>query len=187
MKLNSSIIIALLWSIITHAQKTETFDVATYKIPAGWKKSTKEGMVSYSTSNEAKRNYCAINIYASTLSNGTTEEEFNKAWNDLAAIPFAIKDAPQKDTASDDQGREVITGAGSFVKGSLTGVAMLATYVGFGRTTCVLTLTNDKSYYKTIEDFLGALTLAKTAPPKKSYSNSGESKTHNARQYKHLS
>jgi hypothetical protein len=166
MKLCSSLIAAMLWCIAAYTQKTETFDIATYKIPVGWKKSIKVGVVNYSISDDAKKNYCIINVYASIVSGGTAAEEFSLQWQNLVAVPFGIKNAQQTDTALDEQGRKVITGAGGFVKSSLKGIAMLTVYVGFGRTTSILTLTNDKSYYKQIESFFRALTLAKTTAAK---------------------
>ena len=51
MKKNSITIFALLLTIISYAQ-TETFDISTYKAPKGWVKSTKEGVVTYLTSDE---------------------------------------------------------------------------------------------------------------------------------------
>ena len=177
MKNNFILLVSFFGGMISSAQKKETFDIATYKTPAGWKKSIKQEMVSYSTTIDMKRIYCIIDIYASIVSSGTVEDEFNKQWQELAAVPFAIKETPNKDTATDDDGRNVISGAGSFVKGSLTGIAMLSVYVGFGRTTCILALTNDESYYTTIEDFLGALTLAKTGTGKPVIVPSGNQKT----------
>ena len=158
-------ILLLLWLNIS-AQKKEVFDIATYQPPKGWKKSTKGGLVSYSISNDAKKTYCIINVYASITSSGTATEEFHKQWQELVASAFEVNEIPQKDTAADDDGREVIVGAAGFVRGSLTGVAMLSTYVGFGRTTCILTLTNDGSYQTYIENFLAAFSLKKTAPVK---------------------
>jgi hypothetical protein len=148
---------------IGFTQKTESFDLATYKVPIGWQKESNAGMVSYQSINKEKNIFCAINIYASSISYGTVAEEFQTQWQKLVAVPFTIKEAPAKDTASDDEGLKFITGSGSFVKGNLNGIAMLGVYVGFGKTTSILFLTNDKSYFKTIEDFLSGFTIKKTA------------------------
>lgn len=103
-----------------------------------------------------------INLYASSPTNGTAKEEFEKSWQKFAATPFKIKDAPATDTTADDDGREVTISSGNFNSGSLQGAGVLYTFVGFGRTTAILFLNNDKGYQKNIEDFLSSLELNKT-------------------------
>jgi hypothetical protein len=49
---------------------------STYKAPKGWVKSTKEGVVTYLTSDETYGTYCAINIYTSIPTVGNAGEEF---------------------------------------------------------------------------------------------------------------
>lgn len=164
MKKALSIITMLILSFGCFAQ-TETFDIATYKIPKGWVKSAKAGVVTYSTSNESKGIFCIFNVYASAASKGTVKEEFESDWKELAASRFNIKTAPETDTISDDDGREVIVGSAGFERGSLSGAALLYTFVGFGRTTDILFLTNNKIYQKDIEDFLATLKLNKTFKP----------------------
>ena len=157
--------ISILFYTISFAQKKETFDIATFKVPNGWKKEIKAGLVNYTITNEAKKTFCSIGVYASDASSGLIEQEFSKYWNELVAVPFAVKELPIKDTATDADGREVRTGAGTFIKGSLSGMALLTTYVGFGRTTNVLAMSNNQSYYKDIGDFLNSLSIAIVLQP----------------------
>ena len=166
MKTKYLLLLTLFLTCAGYAQRTESFDIATYKIPTAFKKSLKEGMVSYSNTNDSKGIYCIINVYANINSAGTVTEEFDKQWQSLVAVAFGIKEAPEKDTAIDEEGREVISGAGGFIRDGVTGIAMLTAYVGFGKTTCVLSLTNDKSYYKQIEEFLGGFNLKKSIAPR---------------------
>ncbi len=162
MKKNLSLIIAFLYALISFAQ-TATFDMTTYKVPNGWTKSTKQGLVTYSTSVEAKRTYCIINLYASASTIGNAGEEFVKYWNEYAATPFNIKEEPETEKAEDD-GYEIISGAANFISGKITSLAMLTVIVGYGRTTCVLSLTNDESYQQDIQDFLSSLDIKKKTP-----------------------
>ena len=144
--------------------QTETFDIATYTIPAGWTKSAKEGMVSYITTDETKAIFCIISIYASQESKGTALEEFGRNWTVLVATPLTIKELPQTEKLTDDEGRDVILGAASFVNGNLAGAVMLSTIVGYGLTTNILTMSNDAGYQSVIETFFNGLTIKK-APP----------------------
>ncbi|MEI8047741.1 MAG: hypothetical protein WCI92_10220 [Bacteroidota bacterium] len=154
------ILIGLCLTICAFAQ-TESFDIATYTIPAGWTKSAKEGSVSYITTDDKKSIFCIITIYASQESKGTALEEFDRNWTTLVATPLNIKELPQTDKVSDDEGREVILGAASFVNGNLAGAAMLSTIVGFGLTTNILTMSNDADYQSVIETFFNGLTIKK--------------------------
>ncbi len=154
------ILIGFYQAICAFAQ-AETFDIATYTIPGGWEKSAKDGVVSYITTDETKGIYCIISIYASQPSKGIASEEFDRNWINLAATPLNIKETPQTDKVSDDEGREVILGAANFVSGNLSGAAMLSTIVGFGLTTNILTMSNDAGYQSTIETFFNSLTLKK--------------------------
>ena len=156
------ILIGLCQTICALAQ-TETFDIATYTIPVGWTKSAKEGMVNYITTDETKGIFCIISIYASHPSKGTVSEEFDRNWINLAATPLNIKETPQTEKVTDDEGREVILGAANFVNGNLSGAAMLSTIVGFGLTTNILTMSNDAGYQSTIETFFNGLSLKKVS------------------------
>lgn len=156
------IITVLLCSIISCAQ-TESFDIATYKVPKGWTKSTKPGIVTYSASNEAKHNYCMISIYASKPSTGTTEEEFAKEWKKLVVTPFSVSEEPELNKLS-DEGRDAIAGTATFTMGKVKSAVMLTTVVGFGRTISILTLSNDDSYQADVESFFDGITFDNTVP-----------------------
>lgn len=85
----SCLALSVWWNV--SAQKKETFNFATYTIPIGYTKSVKEGLVSYTSSNESKGSFCIINIYSSIESLGTIDEEFATYWKEVAAVPFNIK------------------------------------------------------------------------------------------------
>ncbi len=159
MKKNSITIFALLLTIISYAQ-TETFDISTYKAPKGWVKSTKEGVVTYLTSDETYGTYCAINIYTSIPTVGNAGEEFTDSWNELVAVPFNIKADPETEISQDD-GWEIISGGANFTSGQIESLALLTTFVGFGKTVNILFLTNDGDHQKDIEEFLSNLTIDK--------------------------
>ncbi|MFN8261327.1 MAG: hypothetical protein U0T31_02090 [Chitinophagales bacterium] len=163
MKTGMVIIITTLFFTFSSYAQTQTFDIATFKIPDGWQKSTKPGLVSYTYSNDNDQTFCIITVYANKAAKGNTGEEFTNDWQELAAKPYNIKKAPETEKAEDD-GWEVISGGANFTKGSLSGLAYLTTLVGYGKTVSILALTNSESYQKVIEDMLGSLELKKTAP-----------------------
>ena len=177
MKKNIITIFALLLTIISCAQ-TETFDIATYKAPKGWEKTTKEGVVSYSTSDETKGSYCIISVYASSATVGNAGEEFMDEWKEFVATPFEIIQDPETEKTEDD-GWEIISGGANFTSNEMSNLALLTTFIGYGRTTSVLSLTNDESHQKDIEDFLSNIDIKKTAT-KTTAANSTAPKTNSA-------
>ena len=172
MKKSFAILVCMLLTMLVYAQQTETFDIATYTIPAGWVKSSGEGVVSYIGTDKDKGTYCIISIHASKATKGTAQEEFNRNWAELAAVPLKINAAPQTGKVADDEGREVMLGMANFINGNLTGAAMLSTIVGFGRTTNILTMTNAGDYQDDIDNFFKGLTLSKNQPTLKNGVNS---------------
>ncbi|MFN8295231.1 MAG: hypothetical protein U0T69_03500 [Chitinophagales bacterium] len=158
------ILIILLWNQFSFAG-TEEFDIATFNMPDGWQKSTKPGLVSYTSTDDKDQTFCIITVYASKVVRGNTGEEFMDDWQELAAKPYNIKEAPETEKAEDD-GWEAISGGANFTKGSLNGLAYLTTLVGYGKTVSILALTNSESYQKVIEDMLGSLELKKTGSVK---------------------
>jgi len=59
------------------AQKKETFDLATYSVPAGWKETSRtSSAVSYAVTNNQQGTYCQIGVYASTTSKGNVQADF---------------------------------------------------------------------------------------------------------------
>lgn len=159
MKKSIITIFVLLLTIISCAQ-TETFDASTYKAPKGWVKSTKEGVVTYLTSDETYGTYCAINIYTSIPTVGNAGEEFTDSWNELVATPFKITIDPETEKSEDD-GWEIISGGSNFTSGQIESLALLTTFVGYGKTVNILFLTNDGNHQKDIEEFLSNLTIDK--------------------------
>lgn len=169
------LILAAIWNHFSIAG-TEKFDIATFKIPDGWQKSTKPGLVSYTSTDDKDQTFCIITVYASKVAKGNTGEEFMDDWQELAAKPYNIKEAPETEKAEDD-GWEAISGGANFTKGSLNGLAYLTTLVGYGKTVSILALTNSESYQKVIEDMLGSLELKKTESVKNTNNNTAAKNT----------
>ena len=90
-----SIVLLLLSSISLLAQK-ETFDLATYTIPSGWKKTTNtDKLVGYTITNNQKGTYCQIGIYASTNSKGSLEADFESEWQELVVKTYKPVTKPE--------------------------------------------------------------------------------------------
>lgn len=142
------------------AQK-ETFDLVSYTVPAGWKKATKENMVSFTITDNKKNTWCQLVIYKSTDSKGSITADFESEWKELVAAPFKITEAPQVDDAPESDGWKAKGGAGKFTFNNADALAMLTTMSGYDRRTSILTTTNSPGYNDAIVKFLESVKMLK--------------------------
>ncbi|MFN8252453.1 MAG: hypothetical protein U0V75_11290 [Ferruginibacter sp.] len=141
--------------------QTEKFDIAEYKAPQGYTKSVKSNMVSYTKSDENTRSFCIISIYGSVTTSANPQDAFLSQWNYLVVDAFKTENDVQVDTTYELDGRVVTVGEAMIKSGSLSPVAVLTCFSGFGQTSSVLCITNSVSYQNDIETFFQNLTLTK--------------------------
>ena len=150
------------------AQK-ETFDLATYTIPTGWKKtSTTKNVVSYLVTNNQKGTYCQIGVYASTTSKGNLQADFESEWQELIVKTYKPTTKPTLTPAGSENGWDTQGGAAPFEFNGAQSVAMLITGTSSGRCMSIVILTNAEAYQGEIENFLASVDLQKietTSPP----------------------
>lgn len=143
------------------AQATDSFDIATFKPPAGWKKQTSAEAVMFST--EDNDNYCLIMLYKSIPGLGTPKENFDAAWSTIVKEAVTVTSAPQM-FPSDMKGEwQVAGGFAGFEKDGNKGVAILYTATGFGKMVNALVLTNTQAYEATATAFLESISFKKPA------------------------
>ena len=153
----------LLTAIMQQAiSQTETFDIITYTPPKDWVKTTKEGVVSYTTINTTVGTFCSIAIYASAPSAGDVQKDFKKEWNDLVVKPFKADPNP-KTEAQEEDGWQSATGISLIKMDSLDAFAILTVISGFGKTVSILARANDQSYAADVDELLAKMTFDKTA------------------------
>jgi len=148
------------------AQKRETFDLATYTVPAGWQKnSNNTGVVSYSVTNNQKGTYCQIGIYASTTSKGNVQADFESEWQELIVKAYKPSTKPELTPAVSEDGWDVLSGAAPFEFSGAQAAAMLLTATSNGRCMSIVVLTNTSDYQDVIQKFLESVDLKKVEAP----------------------
>ena len=148
-------------SISLLAQK-ETFDLATYTIPSGWKKTTNtDKLVGYTITNNQKGTYCQIGIYASTNSKGSLEADFESEWLELVVKTYKPATKPELVPKTFENGWDVQGGAAPFEYSGAQAVAMLVTASNKDRCMSIVILTNTGDYQAVIEKFLESVDLKK--------------------------
>lgn len=162
---NLALFTLLLVTTSSLAQSTETFDLATYTIPAGWKKNNDaKDMAVYAITNNSKGTYGQVAIYKSTTSKGNLQADFESEWQTLIANTYKPATKPELVPAASENGWEAQGGVAPFTFNNGQSIAMLITMSGFGRCTSIVILTNTEDYQQQIEKFLESVTMKKLEP-----------------------
>ena len=143
------------------AQDSDTFDIATFQPPAGWKKVNKDGVVIFNSSNQQKGTYAMIAVYRSGESSGNAKNDFEGDWQQFIVGQFGIKTKPQIEPAKNTEGWAIITGGAAFENEQGTSVVALNTFSGFGKTFSLAAIFNSQDYVPTIEAFVSSIKLRK--------------------------
>ncbi len=149
-------------AIISNAQQ-ESFDLASYIPPKGWKKEAQPVMVTYSTTDKKNNTWCQIGILKSSASKGSIDLDFDSDWQELIATPYGSTQAPQVNAVQDADGWKIKGGGGSITVNQSAAIVLLTTITGFNLRISIVAMTNSQDYLKSIESFLGSLDLKKPA------------------------
>lgn len=113
MKSTFGVLLFILSASSLLAQK-ETFDLATFTVPTGWKKTNSTAsVVSYAVTNNQKGTYCQIGVYASTNSKGNVQADFESEWQELVVKTYKPTTKPEMMPAASENGWDAQGGASS--------------------------------------------------------------------------
>lgn len=152
---------SLLFTLSTFAQSHESFDIATFQSPGGWKKQTKEGVVIYNTSNQQKGTYAMISLYRSGESSGNAKTDFETDWQQFIAGQLGVKNRPQIEPVKTSEGWQIITGGAAFESELGTSAVILSTFSGYGKTFSLAAIFNSQEHLPVIESFVSSIRLRK--------------------------
>ncbi|MCC7400913.1 MAG: hypothetical protein IT214_05470 [Chitinophagaceae bacterium] len=147
-------------AIISHAQK-ENFDMATYNVPAGWKKIRSADALQFSKEDEASGAYCLITLYKSVPGTANAKENFDMAWASLVKEMVTVSAAPEMQPPALENGWEAQSGYAPFEADGNKGLAILVTSSGFDKMVNLMILTNTDVYEKEMTAFIESITLKK--------------------------
>lgn len=157
---------ALLFAAIISVAQTESFDIASFKPPAGWKKDVKQSVVNFTIVDNLKNTYCIIGVYSSVVSTGNEMADFKSEWNELVIKPLGASANPKTDTSTFNDGRKIIMGASGFNNNGSENTVLLTSYSGFGRVMSVVALMNSNIYMADLKTFLEGLAFNNSGSPK---------------------
>jgi hypothetical protein len=146
------------------AQTPETFDIATFRPPAGWTKRTSKESLQFSTEDKAKGSYCLITLLTSVPGTSDARKNFDAAWQTVVKTVVNPTAAPQIFPSSNKEDWKAEGGFAPFEKDGEKGVAVLFTLSGYGKMVNILVLTNTMDHEPTITAFLESVNLKKPEP-----------------------
>lgn len=151
----------LSFSIGSLAQATETFDIATFQPPKGWKKQASRDSVQYTIADESTGAFCVLTLLKSLPASGNSKENFNTSWQSLVKDGVKVAAAPQMFPSNNPEDWALEGGFAAFEKDGMKGTAVLFTISGYAQMVNVLILTNTQVYEPSITAFVESITLKK--------------------------
>jgi len=147
----------LILTIGTFGQTAQTFDLATFRAPAGWKKQTTEHSLQLST--DDKDEYCLITLYKSMPTVGGADENFKASWDTIVKEAVTVNANAEMIPAENKEDWKALGGFSPFEKDGQKGVAVLVNISGHGNMVNVLVLTNTQKFEPSITAFLESISL----------------------------
>ena len=144
------------------AQTRETYDIATFVAPQGWKRESNDFAVSYVVANNKTGNWCRVTLYKSQASSGDPAADFASEWKAILGKKERIAPAPTPETV-DREGWKQLSGAGKYRFDGKDALAVLITLSGFGAEVSVVVETNSNEYMAQSDAFVASLQLVRPA------------------------
>lgn len=148
----------------TALAQQQTFDIATYNLPNGWKKETTGSSVLLSIEDTRKDIYCIIQLYKALPAMGDSKVNFDDAWETIVKKAVTISSPPEMQPPATDNNWEIQSGYALFESEDTKGIAMLITSTSKGKVVNLFILTNTDSYEKDISAFLESISLKTESP-----------------------
>jgi len=167
-----SLLIGLLaLTTASFGQKSETFDIATFRIPGGWTKQAGQNSLQISTE-DGQNAYCLITLFKAIPAVGSADENFQASWETIVKEAVTVNAKAEMMPANNKEEWKALGGFSPFEKEGQKGVAVLLNISGYGKMVNVLVLTNTQKFEPNITAFLESMSLkapatvpAQTSPP----------------------
>ncbi|HKP69250.1 MAG TPA: lipocalin family protein [Pyrinomonadaceae bacterium] len=151
----------VLLCIGSFAQTQETFDIASFKSPAGWQKEAGQNALQIATEDKSDGTYCLIFLYKAIPALAGPDENFKASWDTIVKEAVKVNDTAQMIPAENKEEWKALGGYSPFEKEGEKGVAVLMNISGYGKMVNVLILTNTQKYEPAMTKFLESISLKK--------------------------
>ena len=153
----------LVLTIASFGQTSETFDIATFRVPAGWTKRTTPNSIQIAVE-DGQNSYCLITLFKSIPAIGGADENFRASWDTIVKDAVTVNPRAQMIPANNKEEWKALGGFSPFEKNGEKGVAVLVNVSGHGKMVNVLVLTNTQKFESSITAFLESISLKAPAP-----------------------
>jgi len=160
--------------------QAETFDIATYTPPKDFKKDNKPGVVNYSKVNAATGGFCVIAIFASNVSTGDANKDFEKEWKELAVKPYKAQSNPKTETKTTPEGWKLTSAVAPVTVDGNNLYVILSVVTGFGKCLSIRTMLNDESFAAQVDALFASMQLDKAKSPNMNNDNAGKPPTNSS-------
>jgi len=143
-----------------YGQPRESFDIASFIPPKGWKKESNSAGISYVVTNNISREWCRVMVYKSIASSGNPTTDFDNEWEALVAKQYQGTTKPQTDATTED-GWTAQSGVSKFIFQGKECFLLLNTISGYGKEISVTVTMNGQEFMRDVERFLSSIDLQK--------------------------
>lgn len=154
------ILIILLLTTFGIAQKSETFDIVTYRTPVGWQKEVQPNAVQIGTS-DSQGSICLITLFKPMVGTNDSKFNFNSSWDTLVKGAVTVNGKLQMSPPVTENGWTAESGLAAYESDGKKGVVMLVTISGDQKMVNILVLTNSADFQQDVSDFLASIDLPK--------------------------
>lgn len=156
--------IVLTGAVLSFAQKNESFDIATFKTPNGWKKEVQQNAVQFAAEDE-KGGICLTTLFKSMPGSADPKANFDASWETIVKGLVTVKGEPQMNDSAEENGWTAHSGIAPYESDGNKGVVMLVTLTGNKKIVNILVLTNTIDFQEAVAGFLASIVLPKVEPP----------------------
>jgi hypothetical protein len=146
-----------------YGQPRESFDIASFISPKGWKKENNNTAVSYVVTNNISREWCRLTVFKSTGSSGNATTDFDHEWETLVTKQYQGTTKPLSETSTED-GWTAQSGVSKFIFQGNECFVLLNTISGYGKELSVMVTMNGQEFMGDVERFLSSIDLQKPSP-----------------------
>ena len=132
--------------------QSEKLGAVQYTPVKGWKKTTKDNVISFSEINEGTGKFCIITLYGATPSTGKPEGDFVRDWNERVVKTLGSQSEPKTETEA-AEGWTMIAGGTTVDYQGRKALVFLTVLSGHGKTVSILGLFNDEAYMSKLAAF----------------------------------
>jgi hypothetical protein len=153
-------LILLLIPMLLFGQQSETFDLATFTPPAGWKRESVDFAASYLITNNKTGSWCRLSIYKSIISSGDARTDFNSEWKNIAEKEFQGISSAAPETITED-GWTATSSAGKYSWQGKDAFFSLTSISGYGKVVSITANMNSEEYLQVVQRFMESVELLK--------------------------